>query len=471
MDAPLLAHQAEAVEWIRGVGRGLLGDEPGLGKTRTAIEAFDGGRVLVIAPSLILESGTWSDELAKWAKHPEGFVQAPYSRLVARDGNKLLVRRDPKGKVTGVTVRPEYLEDWDALIVDEAHYVKNRGSTWTHATNQINRQSAAFLALTGTPMPNWAHEVFTLLRMIYPAEAGPGRKFGAYQKWLNQWFIREVNRFSQVPGTELIGDLIGCFNSPACKDRPANDPCDHWQEFARENLGDRFLRRLRDDVLGSLPPLTEQTITVPMDADQRRMYRELKKEWVTETLDGQEVVTWTIGSRNVLLDRITTSGWFASGTGEPRGGKLERLRFDLESRSRPTLVLAHYRDTVEACARVAESTGARAGFIHGGVSNSGAVVRDFKQGKIDVLVGSLETVSEGLTLTQADMAIFVEKSYKPSRNEQAMRRIHRIGQTRPVTVLDYVTPDSVDSGKRILLEQKTDQQMRALTAAQFTALL
>lgn len=94
-----------------------------------------------------------------------------------------------------------------------------------------------------------------------------------------------------------------------------------------------------------------------------------------------------------------------------------------------------------------------------------------KEGKLDVLVGSLETVSEGLTLTQADMAIFVEKSYKPSRNEQAMRRVHRIGQTRPVSVLDYVTPKSVDANKRALLAEKTDQQMRALTAAQFTALL
>ena len=172
-----------------------------------------------------------------------------------------------------------------------------------------------------------------------------------------------------------------------------------------------------------------------------------------------------------MLDKITTSGWFATMEGEPRGGKLERLRHDLSSRSQPTLVLAHYRDSVEACARVAESVGARAGFVHGGVNNAGEVVKAFKAGKLDVLVGSLETVSEGLTLTRADMAIFVEKSYKPSRNEQATRRVHRIGQTRPVTVLDYVTPNSVDANKRALLAEKTDQQMRALTAAQFAALL
>lgn len=464
-------YQQEGIDAIQRQGRILLADEPGLGKSRQTIEALDGGRVLVVAPKLILDSGTWDDELARWSDHPEGWVQAAYTGLVAYEGGKIQIHRDHRGKVSSVTVRKEFLQQWDAVVLDEAHYVKGRNTTWTLAMTQINKRSEGLVALTGTPMPNWAHEVFTLLRLMYPEEAGPGRRFGAYQRWLNQWFVRLPNRFSTSPGSELIGGLLGCASSPACQGRPANDPCEHWREFARANMGDRFLRRLRDDVLDQLPPLTEEQVLTPMDTEQRRMYRELKKEWVTETDAGEEVVTWTIGSRNVLMDRITTSGWFATQEGEPRGGKLERLRFDLESRSQPTLVLAHYRDSVEACARVAESTGARAGFVHGGVRDSGKVVKQFKEGKIDVLVGSLETVSEGLTLTQADMAIFVEKSYKPSRNEQAMRRVHRIGQTRPVSVLDYVTPDSLDSNKRLLLAEKTDQQMRALTAAQFTALL
>jgi SNF2 family DNA or RNA helicase len=83
----------------------------------------------------------------------------------------------------------------------------------------------------------------------------------------------------------------------------------------------------------------------------------------------------------------------------------------------------------------------------------------------------LETLSEGLQLQVADMAIFVERSYKPSRNEQATRRIHRMGQERPVTILRYLTPDSVDMRKEKLLLTKTDRQMRVLTGADFKALL
>uniref|UniRef100_A0AAU6R628 DNA helicase n=1 Tax=Micrococcus phage Olihed TaxID=3092209 RepID=A0AAU6R628_9CAUD len=469
MRPELYPYQREGVDRIRSEGRILLADEPGLGKTRQTIEALDGGRVLVVAPKLILTSGTWDDEIQKWSDRPELWEQAAYTGLVPQGG----IHKDRRGKTTRVDVRPEWLQQWDAVVLDEAHYVKGRGTSWTLAVEQISKRvpDSAFVALTGTPMPNWAHEVFTLLRLMYPHDARPGQRFGAYQRWLNEWFVRTVNPFASGPGSEGIGGLLACGNREACRNRPANDPCEHWREFAEQNMGQRFLRRLRDDVLGELPPLTEDLIHTPMDDAQRRMYKELKAEWVTETEDGEEVIAWTVGARNVLLDKITTSAWFATMEGEPRGGKLERLRHDLSSRSQPTLVLAHYRDTVEACARIAESVGARAGFVHGGVRDAGAVVKQFKSGQLDVLVGSLETVSEGLTLTQADMAIFVEKSYKPSRNEQATRRVHRIGQTRPVTVLDYVTPKSVDANKRVLLAEKTDQQMRALTAAQFTSLL
>lgn len=469
MDAtPLAGHQREGIDWISKVGRGLLGDEPGLGKSRVAIEAFDGGRVLVLAPSMVITGGTWDDELEKWARYPDRFTIAPYSRLNAREKT---------GKNASATrpiqaLRPEYDGDWDALIIDEAHYVKGRDTSWTWATERIAKRSGSVLQLTGTPMPNWAHELFMLLRLLFPEESGKGKRFGSYWRWVYEWFqVRPSDYGNEHART--IGGLLACGNLYACERRPPSDPCEHWVEFTRVNLGDRFLRRLRDDVLQDLPPITEQTVLVEMDTAQKRMYRELKKDYLTNTPAGEEIVAWTQGSRNVMLDRITTSAWFLDKEGEPRGGKLERLRFDLSNRSAPTLVLAHYQESVEAAARVAESVGARTGWVHGGVSkkSAGATVADFKAGRLDVLVGSLETLAEGLTLTVADMAIFLEKSYKPSRNEQAMRRVHRMGQTRPVTILDYVAQASVDANKRKLLAAKTDQQMRALTAAQFAALL
>lgn len=463
-----MGHQAEAVEWIHTVGRGLLADEPGLGKTRSAIESFSGSEyqnVLVVAPAMVIDGGTWREELEKWTDHPERFTVVPYTSLNAR-------AKTAKGGTTVLdTPRDEYNRQWDAIVLDEAHYIKGRKTKWTLALKQLSIHAGDVLQLTGTPMPNWADELFSLIQVLRPRESGRGQKYGSYTRWADEWFKQSRVYQSKSPHATKIDGLLGC--SILCQVRPVDDPCEHFHEFVRANLGAQFLRRRRDDVLGDLPPLTEAEVEVQMDTQAARLYKSLRKEYFAVTEDGSELVAWSEGALNVMVDKITTSPWLLEQQGEPRGGKFERLRFDLDNRSRPTLVLAHYRDTVEACVAVAESVGARAASVHGGVSRKARAQRiaDFKAGKLDVLVGSLETIAEGITLTQADMAIFVEKSYKPSRNEQAMRRVHRIGQTRPVTILDYVSPGTVDANKRKLLRSKTDQQMRVLTAGEMRLLM
>lgn len=460
---PLKEYQRENVEWIQRVKRGLLADEPGLGKSRSALEGFAGAeRVLIVAPSLVLEAGVWHDEVERWGNDDTLYYVAPYS---------LLNDRVRTGRGSGTKpvkrLRPEYRGHWDAVIVDEAHYIKGRDTSWTWAVDQLSKNSDNLLLMTGTPIPNWAHEVFTLLRAIEPEEAHPGRKYGSFWRWAEEWFDCSPTRFSN--GNPVVGDLLKC--TPKCLLRNADDPCAHYVKFAASNFGSQYMRHLRADHL-DLPPLEFVDTSTPLGSDARSAYRELKKDFATN-IDGNEVLAWSQGAKNVMLDKLTTSPWLLHKEGEPRGGKFEQLRADLRSRTQPTLVFAHYRDSVEACVRIAESTGAKAGFVHGGTTDkqNARTVRDFKAGSLDVLVGSIETLAEGLTLTVADTAIFVERSFKPSRNIQATYRIHRLGQDKACTVRRYITPSTVDSKKEILLNTKTDRQMRTLTAAEFAQIL
>lgn len=461
----LLQHQREGIEWIRRVKRGLLGDEPGLGKSRQAIEAFDGGRNLIIAPAMVINGGTWRDELQKWSTDPDKWTVLPYSGLNAR------IKTSRGGYAASAELVTEARGHWDSTILDEAHYIKGRGTYWTKTSQQIGKNSDHVLAMTGTPIPNWAHELFTMLQLIHPKEAQsrPGHKarFGSYWKWVGDWFHVDPSQFREHE--RVIGRLKAC--GADCYLAPLNEPCEHYHAFMEANLGAQFMRRLRDDVL-DLPEVTNSTIETPMDAAQGKIYRDMKKHYMAEVED-KEVLSWTDGARHVALDKIATSPWLLNPVGEPKGGKLERLRYDLSNRSRPTLVLAHYRDVVDACVTVARSVGATAGAVRGGMTKTqqGNNIQSFKDGKLDVLVGSLETVAEGLQLTVADMAIFVETSYKPYRNEQARNRVHRLGQTRPVTILDYVTPGTVDDRKRALLREKTEDQIRYMSAGEFKRLL
>lgn len=269
----------------------------------------------------------------------------------------------------------------------------------------------------------------------------------------------------------VAGEMLACSRTPKqwkeCMSRPANDPCEHYVAFADANLGEHYLRRWREDCL-DLEPYTEQHIEVSMAPAAKTAYNALKREFYAE-YEGHEILAWNQGSKNNQLMKLTTSPWLLTQKGPAKGGKLDRLEMDLRSRTRPTLVFAHYQMSVEACAEVARSLGLSAGIVHGGTPSTvrANTIASFKRGEIDVLCGSLDTMAEGHTLVEADMAIFVEESFKPYRNEQALFRVHRMGQMRPVTILRYVTPNSVDSKKKRLLATKTDRQMRVLTAAEF----
>lgn len=465
MSKPALKeYQRENVDWIRKVGRGLLADEPGLGKSRSALEGFEGAdRVLIVAPSLIISTGVWHDEVERWGYDDTEYHLASYHDLNVR-------KRTGKGTGTKPVnlLKPEWKGHWDAVIVDEAHNIKGRDTMWAKAVQQhLSRKCDGLLLLTGTPIPNWAHEVFMLLQSIYPESSKRGNEeLGSFWRWAERWFDCSPTQFSG--GYPVAGQLLGCDSE--CMRRNADDPCAHYQEFARANFGERYMRHLRSEHL-DLPPLEFIDVPTPMDAATKHAYAQLRKDFATDIGDN-EVLAWSQGAQNVMLDKMTTSPWLLTKQGEPHGGKFELLRSDLRKRSSPTLVLAHYRDSVEAACRVAESTGARAGFIHGGTTDrqNAALVRDFKGGRIDVLVGSLETLSEGLTLTIADEAVFLERSYKPSRNTQATYRIHRLGQENACTIRRYITPNSIDSRKETLLQTKTDHQMRVLTAAEFVKL-
>jgi SNF2 family DNA or RNA helicase len=451
----LKPYQFDGIEWMRQEGRALLADEAGLGKSVQLLYACI-EPVLIVAPAMVLEAGTWDDEIAKWTDGIDA-TQVSYTSLALR-GKKGKVQRDEHGFALSAP-KPEYNREWGTLILDECHYIKGRKSSYSVAISKLRAERV--LMATGTPIPNWAHEAFMLLRMLYPEQAKPGQPLGSYWRWAGQYFHINAGRF----GGREIGNLRHRADGAFSTDPMVKPTDEDWALFREDNWNGKMKRRLREEVLTDLPPLTQQEWRCPMSAEQARAYRELKKDYVTWLDTGAEIDVWSEPGKLVKLAQVS-SGLETLDPDHKPTGKFKVLEELIVDRPRQTLVVAHFQKSVEAAALACKRAGKSVGIVHGGVPDRlrKQAIRAFQAGEIDVLAASLNTISEGLTLHQggADQVIFVERSWTPSKNEQALRRLHRIGQTRPVTAIDLVTPNSIDMHILKVLREKTDQQIKAL---------
>lgn len=443
MTPAAMPHQIVGTDFLTTAGRAVLADEAGLGKTRQAIDAAE-GRTLVLAPAML--TGVWEDELALWRPDFQATIVG-YSSLCERIENK-------KGQRVLVQERPwrEYAGPWDTVICDEAHYLKGRKTKWTNALAKI--RSDRLFMLTGTPMPNWGHEIFMFLRLLYPKD----KRFTSYWRWVGNWFELGYNRFSGQQSQ------VGPMRSWAT-----------WEDLAREcGLTGHWLRREEDTV--SLPPMRHQTIRCPLTVEQERVYKRLKKEayaLIEET--GHEIISWSSGGVWTKLLKITTGLGVEDPTlGARHSSKLAALLDVMAERTHPTVIFCTFRSTAELVSTMlAAELGRNSTVIHGGfpMKHRQETARGFAHGKYDVLVGTYGTISEGFTFTRADTSIFIERDPRPTKRHQALKRIHRIGQTKPCLAIDLVAPNTCDSAMLDLLAEKTDDQMAAMQGFEAAQLL
>lgn len=437
----LRPYQAEGVRRLQKTDFAMLGDEPGLGKTGQLLHAAS-GPTLIVCPAMLQD--VWSDEIKAWDLDPEQFTLVSYSMLNRRVDNK--VQNAP---------RPEYKRRWGTIIWDEAHYLKGRKTTWSLASMGLVADRR--LMATGTPIPNWAYELWMPAKILQPERK---EYFASFWRWVDEWFkVEDVVKRRGAKPVKEIGDIRRGLT---------------WEMFGRD-LGltaEHWLRRERDMVLTDLPPLTQQTIFVGMTPRQAKVYRDLKKDFYAQIEDGQEIILWAAGGQHVKLMRIA-SGLEIELTDVRDSGKLDMLEELMLDRTHPTLICCAYRQSAEEVAKRCRALGKQTVVVSGAYSatQNRDAVRDFKEGRAQVLSATIAKISEGLTLTEADTVIMFERDPRPSKNEQAIRRIHRIGQTRPCHAIDLVTKGTVDAKLLPLLQSKSDHQMRVMQALDFAKLL
>jgi SNF2 family DNA or RNA helicase len=414
-----------------------LGDDAGLGKTRTTIMAMDRlglKRRLVICPAVARL--TWPDEIERWSVSRDPVYVIDPATLKS-NGPRLQNLFYP-GAVTVIVAfdtisagnrHPMLIElirrsAWDVAVIDEGHRLANPGSNRTSRiygprldrVKGLTEHAERVWVLTGTPTPNNAGEIYTHARALFP-DAIRVVKGAISRPMEHHEFIEKFCRYKDTPYGRVI---TGSRN----------------QSELRQMLGKHVLRRRKEDVLKELPPL--DFVAVPVPASGLAVPAALASQ-IPPNLTGEALLEFlrTHASQLATLRREL---------GQTKLNACVEWIIDLlEGGVRKLVVFAHHVDLInELAGRLAEFNPVSITGDTGDKQRRSAIVAFQNNPDTHVLVGQIDACGVAITLTAAHDVAFVECSWVPGANYQAASRCHRLGQRDGVLARMLYVPDSLD---------------------------
>ena len=434
-------------------------DEMGLGKTIEAIGTVNAmpsaHRVLVVTKASLKIQ--WHRELSTWLTRKMTVGIADSKCFPSTD--VVIINWDIVGKFSKCQ---EFM--WDVVILDEAHYAKNRKAKRTRAVvgykpskkelaegvqSQSGIPAHRRLALSGTPLENCVMELFPVLNYLAPD------KFPSRWKFESQFFYGGNNGFGWK--TEGVKDW------------------DKLQRYLRETC---VLRRLKKDVLTDLPPKTRIIVSLGTEG----MEQVLKEERDVQARHDRTLVE---AQADYELAKCVEDDEFKKAIGNLRQRcavafdemaavrhkdalakvplVIEEIEADIEERGNAkSLVFAHHADVLAKLhAHFPKSV------LYSGAeqdqSKRQALVDKFQRDPhCGPFFGSIRAAGEGLNLTAASLVGFAEEDWVPSKMLQCEDRAHRIGQRDNVLVKHWVVPGTMDANMAAACVSKQNEADAAL---------
>jgi len=413
LNHPPKPYQAEGIKFAMEHHYSILADDMGLGKTMQAISVSLIGmhRTLIVCPAYLKLN--WEDEI-------NFFSKKPVKVFVCRT-SKDLTLLDPEG-YDFIVCNYEQLSNnnmvnifkWaDMICCDEAHALKNVKAKRTKAFHQYlyDHRPERLMLLSGTPITNNVGDWYSLIMLTsYNPKntSGMGLDGVSYWDFCSKFCLQ---RQQSIGGGRTAKIFYGLRNV----------------EGLKKLLRGKYIRRLAKDVL-DLKEVTEKTVVVDVESDPSledawQEYKETEKLSVNATIKKASAVMVAPFTAELAV------GMLNGGSG-------------------PLVIFSDHVDPVriitEGIMRKRSGTVVRE--IVGGISiNERKQITDaYKRGAVDVIVATIPAASTGLTLVAGNRIIFNDPSYNPAQNAQAFKRVHRIGQTKPVFAY-YVAPKGIYS--------------------------
>ncbi|CAN5557865.1 hypothetical protein BH10PSE6_BH10PSE6_25140 [soil metagenome] len=438
LKVPIYPYQAEGALFAVRAGRALIGDDMGLGKTIQAIAAtellarhFGVSKVLVICPTSLKYQ--WQSEITRFSgRQGEGAARVINGGRAQRQKDYAL---DDFCKITNYEKLKSDLDliaAWapELVIVDEAQRVKNWNTIAARALKRIDSTYA--IVLTGTPLENKLEELISIVQFVDQHQLGPTWKL-LYEHQVTD----DAGRVVGYTGLEKIG----------------------------QTLAPVMIRRRKSEVLRQLPSRTDQNLLVPMTEMQQRYHEDnadivakIVQRWRrTGFLSDKDQRRMTCALQNMrmlcnstyLLDQETDHGVKA----DELAALFDDLFADPEAKA---VVFSQWTRTHDIVIRRLEARGLGYVSFHGGVPSEKrpALVERFRADPACRVFLSTDAGSTGLNLQHASTLVNMDLPWNPAVLEQRIARIHRMGQVRPVRVINFVSKGTIEEGMLSVLAFK-----------------
>lgn len=481
-DIPLFKHQETARNFITSHGgSGALYLDMGLGKTRTVLEIYkelkqtcSGLRMVVIAPLSLLESA-WHDDIVRFTDftfynaHDNGINLSTIADIVVINYEAIIQKKN---------AQLVWLIENNLLVIDESARMKNPESQTTKMLLSWKNLPAYKIIMSGVPAPNSPLEYWAQIEFLQSGLLGV-----SFSQFRNMFFT--LSRGSQVildqgqVNPQYVGQMlkyhkitVGQANLLLKGIVTKHLAGIMFSTGAEYTISDENLAKLMNLIKPlvfwakkseclDLPDQIDEVRMVELGDKQRRAYREMKTQLITE-IRGQ-TVTAPIALTKIMKLREITSGFAfdVCGTEAEIGEcpKIAELEDILEEAGpQPVIIWAVFKWDIrriesflvhkygEGCCKT----------LYSEAPDRLESINDFKVGKVRFLVAHPASGAHGLTFVNCCMQVFYSLDYSLERYEQAKARIHRAGQVNNCTYVHILARGTIDEEVLQVLRSKGD---------------
>lgn len=389
----LRGYQVWGVKYILHQEKTLLGDEMGLGKTVQAIAAMVSLRntgethFMVVCPASVLEN--WYREVKKHSKlrvvKVYGSARSSLFDAWKKEGGVAVTTYETVGKLDLPSIQRLGL-----LVVDEAHYIKNRSTARAENVLKVLERSNRVVLMTGTALENRVEEMLALIGYLRPDVA------------------RKASLLAFVSSAKAFRDAVASV----------------------------YYRRKREDVLSELPDLEEIEAWCSLGHAEEEIY---ERDILSKNIMAARRVSWSAPDLSDSSKAQRLLGIVDAAMDEKR--KVLVFSFFRKTLEAVASLLG------DAC--VGEINGSVAP-----AKRQEIIQRFNGSESGSVLLGQIDAAGTGMNIQTASVIVLCEPQYKPSTENQAIARAYRMGQTRNVLVYRLLCSDTVDERFYNLVKEK-----------------